>query len=55
MVKILGGNAILGVALGCALVALGLLGGMKVLTIVGVYVFLVSAFRVFSGARGDDD
>ena len=51
MVRLLGGNPVLGVLLGVALLAGGLLTHRPVLAVAGGFVGVVSASRLLSGTR----
>ncbi|HZC41511.1 MAG TPA: hypothetical protein VE343_12620 [Streptosporangiaceae bacterium] len=54
MVKLLGGNPLLGVLLGVALLAAGLVTHRPVLAVAGGFVGVVSAARLLTGARRGD-
>ncbi len=50
MVKLLGGNPVVGVLLGVALLAAGLLTHRPVLAVAGGFVGVISASRLLSGS-----
>ena len=54
MQKLLGGNAVLGVLLGAALLAAGLLTHRPVLAIAGGFVAVASVSRLVTGTRRGD-
>ena len=54
MVKLLGGNPLLGMLLGVALLGAGLLTHRPVLAVAGGFVSVVSAARLMTGARRRD-
>ncbi len=51
----MGGNPVLGVLLGLALVAVALLGDLKVVALVGMYVVGASLLRVIGNGRSSHD
>jgi hypothetical protein len=51
MVRLTGGNALLGIVLGAAMVGLGLTEHLTLLTVLGAYVALVSLWRLADDAR----
>jgi hypothetical protein len=52
MLKLMGGNPVVGVLLGAALLAAGLLTHRPVLAVAGGFVGVISAARLVSGASG---
>lgn len=54
MVKLLGGNPVVGVLLGIALLAAGLLMDGLLLAVAGGFVGVVSVSRLLTGARRGD-
>jgi hypothetical protein len=52
MVRLMGGNALFGIALGVAMVGLGLTQHLPLFAIFGGYVGLVSLWRLVDDARG---
>jgi len=52
MLKLLGGNPVIGVLLGAALLAAGLLAHRPVLAVAGGFVGVISAARLLSGSSG---
>ncbi|HEU5267678.1 MAG TPA: hypothetical protein VFU35_13305 [Jatrophihabitans sp.] len=51
MLKLLGGSPVLGLAVGAVLLAIGLAGGMQLLSLAGAYVGLFSLYRVITRRR----
>ena len=51
MVRLTGGNALFGIALGAAMIGLGLAQHMLLFAVIGAYVGLVSLWRLVAGAR----
>jgi hypothetical protein len=51
LLKLFGGSPVLGLAIGAALLAIGLAGSMTLLALAGVYVGLFSLFRVITRRR----
>lgn len=52
MLKLVGGNPVIGVLLGAALLAAGLLTHRPVLAVAGGFVGVISAARLLSGSSG---